>query len=148
MRKQTSEKVVSILLVEDNPADIRLTREAFKECHIKNQIYEVHNGQEALSFLRNETPYEDMPKPSLILLDLNLPKMHGHEVLKVIKSDKKLRRIPVVILTTSQSEDDILESYNAHANCYIPKPVGFEQFLETIQSIEEFWVNTGILPEQ
>lgn len=142
-----NDKAISILVVEDNPADIRLTREAFKECKLKNEIYEVHTGTEALAFLNNEGIYENKPKPSLILLDLNLPKMHGNEVLKIIKSDEKLKRIPVVILTSSQSEDDILESYNSYANCYIPKPVGFEQFVEAVKSIEEFWMTVGKLPD-
>lgn len=139
--------MITILLVEDNPADIRLTKEAFKECGIKNKIYDVNTGMEAMSFLKNEEEYKNMPKPSLILLDLNLPKLHGNEVLKMIKTDQQLKRIPVVILTSSQSEEDVLESYNSHANCYIPKPVGFEQFVDAVKAIENFWLNIGKLPE-
>ncbi len=147
MNVHISSKSVDILLVEDNLGDVRLTKEAFKECHIKYTLHVVHNGVEALRFLRKEGGYQDSPRPSLILLDLNLPKMNGREVLETIKTDSLLRRIPVVILTTSLAEDDIIHSYNMHANCYIPKPVSLDKFEDTVRAIEEFWLNVGELPE-
>lgn len=144
---KASKQNVDILLVEDNLGDVRLTQEAFKECNISDTLHVVHNGVEAMRFLRKEGEYQDRPRPSLILLDLNLPKMNGREVLEAIKTDQHLRRIPVVVLTTSQAEEDILHSYQMHANCYISKPVSLDSFENTIKAIEEFWLKVGVLPK-
>jgi two-component system, chemotaxis family, response regulator Rcp1 len=141
-------QAIRILLVEDNPGDVRLTLEAFKEGKVRNQISVVNDGVEALAFLRREGQYADAPRPDVILLDLNLPKKDGYEVLAEIKHDPGLRRIPVVILTTSEAERDILQTYYMHANCYITKPVDLEQFIIIIQSIESFWLNVVKLPAE
>lgn len=133
-------EVVDILLVEDNPGDVRLTREAMKEAKLRNQLHVVSDGVEALAFLRRQGPYANAVRPHLILLDLNLPRKDGREVLAEVKQDSDLRRIPVVILTTSEAEVDILKAYDLHANCYIAKPVDIEQFLTVVKSIEDFWV--------
>ncbi|HEY3378147.1 MAG TPA: response regulator [Armatimonadota bacterium] len=130
---------VEILLVEDNPGDIRLTMEALKEGKMSNRVHVAKDGVEALAFLRREGDNVDAPRPDLILLDLNLPRKDGREVLAVIKADDSLRRIPVVILTTSMAEQDILRTYDLHANCYITKPVDIDQFIRVVQSIEDFW---------
>jgi chemotaxis family two-component system response regulator Rcp1 len=132
--------------VEDNPGDVRLTKEALKEGKLLNQLTVVGDGVEALSFLRKEGIYADALQPELILLDLNLPKKDGREVLAEIKADPNLRRIPVVVLTTSSSEEDILKIYDLHANCYITKPVDLEQFMGVVKSIEDFWVSVVKLP--
>ncbi len=137
---------IQVLLVEDNPGDVRLTKEALKEGKLLNQLTVVGDGVEALSFLRKQGIYADAPQPELILLDLNLPKKDGREVLAEIKADPKLRRIPVVVLTTSSSEEDILKIYDLHANCYITKPVDLEQFMGVVKSIEDFWVSVVKLP--
>lgn len=137
---------IQVLLVEDNPGDVRLTKEALKEGKLLNQLTVVGDGVEALSFLRKEGMYADAPQPELILLDLNLPKKDGREVLAEIKADPNLRRIPVVVLTTSSSEEDILKIYDLHANCYITKPVDLEQFMGVVKSIEDFWVSVVKLP--
>lgn len=137
---------VNILLIEDNPGDVRLAQEAFKEGNINVNLDVTMDGVEALHFLRKSTPYEDSATPDLVLLDLNLPKKDGREVLSEIKADPKLRSIPVVILTTSSAEQDILNSYNLHVNCYLNKPVDFDQFFDIIQKIEDFWLRTAILP--
>ena len=137
---------VNVLLVEDNPGDVRLTQEAFKEAKMSIQLDVTMDGAEAIKFLRKEGEYEAAVTPDLILLDLNLPKKDGREVLKEIKTDDKLKRIPVVVLTTSNAEQDIMKSYNLHVNCYINKPVDFEKFFDIIQKIEEFWLTTAILP--
>jgi len=137
---------VEVLLVEDNPGDIRLTKEALKEGRLLNNVSVVADGVEALSFLRRQGKYAQAPKPDLILLDLNLPKKDGREVLAEIKADPNLRRIPVVVLTTSAAEEDILRTYDLHANCYITKPVDLEQFLRVVKSIEDFWVSIVKLP--
>ena len=137
---------IEILMVEDNPGDIRLTVEALKEAKVRNNLHTVEDGVEALAFLRREGRYAEAPRPDLVLLDLNLPKMNGREVLAVIKEDPDLRRIPVVILTVSQAEQDIVKSYNLHANCYITKPVDLDQFLEVVKSIENFWLTIVKLP--
>ena len=137
---------IQVLLVEDNPGDVRLTKEALKEGKLLNQLTVVGDGVEALSFLRKEGIYADALQPELILLDLNLPKKDGREVLAEIKADPNLRRIPVVVLTTSSSEEDILKIYDLHANCYITKPVDLEQFMGVGKSIEEFWVSVVKLP--
>jgi chemotaxis family two-component system response regulator Rcp1 len=137
---------IQVLLVEDNPGDVRLTKEALKEGKLLNQLTVVGDGVEALSFLRRQGIYADAPQPELILLDLNLPKKDGREVLAEIKADPNLRRIPVVVLTTSSSEEDILKIYDLHANCYITKPVDLEQFMGVVKSIEDFWVSVVKLP--
>ena len=141
-------KAIEILLVEDNPGDIRLTMEAFKEGKVRNNLNIVEDGEEAMTFLRQEGKYNDAPRPDLILLDLNLPKKDGREVLLDIKNDEKLKTIPVVILTTSKAEEDILKTYNLHANCYINKPVDFDQFINVIKTIEVFWLSVVMLPPQ
>jgi chemotaxis family two-component system response regulator Rcp1 len=137
---------IQVLLVEDNPGDVRLTKEALKEGKLLNQLSVVGDGVEALSFLRKEGKYVDALQPELILLDLNLPKKDGREVLAEIKADPNLRRIPVVVLTTSSAEEDILKIYDLHANCYITKPVDLEQFMGVVKSIEDFWVSVVKLP--
>ena len=137
---------INILLVEDNPGDVRLTVEALKEGRVRNQLSVVSDGVEALAFLRNQGPYTDAPRPDLMLLDLNLPRKDGREVLAEIKDDPNLRRIPVVVLTTSEAEADVLKSYALHANCYITKPVDLEQFINVIGTIEDFWLTIVKLP--
>jgi CheY-like chemotaxis protein len=139
---------VEILLVEDNPGDVRLTLEAVKEAKMRNNISVAIDGVEALAFLRHEGKYAEAPHPDLILLDLNLPRLDGREVLSEIKKDPKLRRIPVVVLTTSTAEQDILKSYDLHANCYITKPVDIDQFFHVVQSIESFWFTIVRLASQ
>jgi len=136
---------VNVLLIEDNPGDVRLTKEAFKEGNMSVNLSVVMDGVEATKYLTGDEKYADAVMPDLILLDLNLPKKDGREVLQEIKTNPKLLRIPVVILTTSNAEQDILHSYNLHANCYINKPVDFDKFFDVIQKIEEFWLSTAIL---
>ena len=131
---------IEILLVEDNPGDVRLTREALKDAKVRNNLHVTMDGVEALAFLRKEGAHRAVPRPDLILLDLNLPKKNGREVLEEIKQDPSLQHIPVVILTTSQAEQDVFESYRLRANAYVTKPVDLEQFLRVVQSIEEFWL--------
>jgi chemotaxis family two-component system response regulator Rcp1 len=142
----TDPSPIDILLVEDNPGDVRLTVEALKEGKVRNRLSVVEDGVEALAFLRQEGKYADAPRPDVILLDLNLPRKDGRAVLAEIKADESLRRIPVVVLTTSSSEQDILRSYDLHANCYITKPVDLEQFIEVVKGIEEFWLTIVKLP--
>jgi len=137
---------IEILMVEDNPGDVRLTVEALKEGKVRNNLHTVEDGVEALEFLRRKGRYAEAVRPDLILLDLNLPKKNGREVLAEIKEDPDLKRIPVVILTVSQAEQDIVKSYNLHANCYITKPVDLDQFLEMVKSIENFWLTVVMLP--
>ncbi|MCK9375811.1 MAG: response regulator [Syntrophobacterales bacterium] len=137
---------IEILMVEDNPGDVRLTVEALKEGKIRNNFNTVADGAEALAYLKRQGPYAEKSRPDLILLDLNLPKKSGPEVLAEIKEDPDLRRIPVVILTVSKAEQDILKTYNLHANCYITKPVELDQFLEVVKSIENFWLTVVMLP--
>ncbi len=137
---------IEILLVEDNPGDVRLTKEALNEGKISNHLNVVEDGLEALAFLRREGMYIEAPRPDLILLDLLLPKKNGTEVLAEIKEDPELRRIPAVVLTTSKAEQDILKTYNLHANCYITKPIDLDQFLSVIKSIENFWLTVVMLP--
>lgn len=137
---------IEILLVEDNPGDVRLTMEVLKEGKVRNKLYTVKDGEEALFFLRREGKYADASKPDLILLDLNLPKKDGREILEIIKSDDEFKRIPVIVLTTSSTEEDILRSYNLHANCYITKPVDLDQFIAVVRTIEEFWLSIVKLP--
>jgi CheY-like chemotaxis protein len=140
--------LIEILLVEDNPGDVRLTQEALKEDKILNNLHIAKDGIEAISFLRREGIYADAVRPDLILLDLNLPKKDGREVLMDIKNDEELRRIPVVVLTTSRTKEDIVRTYDCHANCYITKPVDFEQFINVIKSIENFWLSVVKLPNK
>jgi two-component system, chemotaxis family, response regulator Rcp1 len=140
-------KPVEILLVEDNPGDVRLTREALKEAKVINNLTVLKDGVEALAFLRQQGAYGGAAIPHLILLDLNLPKKDGREVLAEIKADEKLKRIPVVVLTTSQDEQDVFKSYNLHANCYVTKPVDLEQFMTVVKSIEDFWLGIVMLPK-
>lgn len=141
-------KPIDILLVEDHPGDVRLTQEALREGKLKNNLYVTRDGTEALDFLYNRGKYADARRPDLILLDLSLPKKDGREVLAEIKSDNDLKRIPVVILTTSTDEDDILRSYEVHANCYITKPVDLGQFMRVVKSIEDFWLSIVKLPPE
>jgi CheY-like chemotaxis protein len=137
---------VEILLVEDNPGDVRLTIEALKEGKVQNNLHVAADGVEALAFLRRQDEHADAPRPDLILLDLNLPRKDGRELLAEIKEDPHLRRIPVVILTTSKAEEDILKTYDLHANCYITKPVDLDQFITVVKSIEDFWLTVVKLP--
>ena len=139
-------KIVEILLVEDSPGDIRLTQEALKESKISNNLHVVMDGEEAIAFLKKEGKFSEKPRPDLILLDLNLPKKDGREVLAEIKKDEDLKRIPVVVLTISEAEEDVLKSYNLYANCYITKPVDLNQFIKVILSIENFWFTIVKLP--
>jgi CheY-like chemotaxis protein len=139
---------IELLLVEDSEPDVRLTIEALREAKVKNRLWVVEDGVEALDFLRRQGPHADAPRPDLILLDLNLPRKDGRQVLKEVKSDDSLKRIPVVILTTSKSEEDVLRAYNLHANCYITKPVDFNRFMEVVKSIETFWLTVVRLPDE
>lgn len=141
-------KPVEILLVEDSPADIRLTQEALKGSKIRNHLHIVTDGEEAMDFLQGRGNYAGMPRPDIILLDLNLPRKNGHEVLKEIKEDSEMRRIPVVILTTSDDEHDVLKSYDLYANCYITKPLSLERFGYIVQHIEDFWLSIVRLPPE
>jgi CheY-like chemotaxis protein len=147
MPHQKPGQPIEILLVEDNPGDVRLTQEAFKEGKVSNKLSVASDGVEALAFLRRDGKYADAPRPDVILLDLNLPKKDGREVLAEIKDDPDLRLIPVVVLTTSLAEQDILKSYNLHANCYITKPVDLERFITVVKSIETFWLSVVKLPQ-
>ncbi|HZV63504.1 MAG TPA: response regulator [Telluria sp.] len=137
---------IEILMVEDNPGDVRLTQEALKEAKVSNTLHVVEDGVAALDFLYRRGAYGAVPRPDLILLDLNLPRKNGREVLEEIKQDAQLKTIPVVILTTSQAEQDVLRAYSLHANCYISKPVDFLQFTAIIRTIEEFWLTIVTLP--
>ncbi len=137
---------VEILLVEDNPGDVRLTREALREGKVYNNLHWAKDGVEALEFLRQEGAHAKAPRPDIILLDLNLPKKDGREVLLSIKNDDRFKQIPVVVLTTSEAEEDVLRSYELHANCYITKPVDLEKFITVVQSIDRFWLTIVTLP--
>ena len=137
---------VDVLLVEDNPGDVRLTVEALKESKFYVNLHVAKDGEEALEFLRGQGRFADSRRPDLVLLDLNLPKKDGREVLGEIKADPELQRIPVVVLTTSQAEEDILRTYNLHANCYVTKPVDLEQFIRVVHSISDFWLTIVRLP--
>lgn len=139
-------RVVDILLVEDDPGDVELTREGLAEGKMPAQLHTVDDGIKALRFLRREQPYGDAVRPDIILLDLNLPRMDGRETLKEIKADARLRSIPVVVLTTSEAEIDILTCYDLGASCYIAKPVGFDEFMKVIRSLEEFWFTVVKMP--
>jgi chemotaxis family two-component system response regulator Rcp1 len=139
---------IEVLLVEDSPGDVRLTREAFKDAKVHINLHVASDGAKAMAFLRREGEDASAPRPDLILLDLNLPKKDGREVLEEIKEDPRLKSIPVVILTTSSSEADVLRSYQLHANCYITKPVGLEGFLTVVKSIDSFWLSVVNLPRE
>ena len=145
---QNNGRPIEILLVEDSPGDVRLTQEVFKDTKIRNTLHVVGDGVEAMAFLRREGKYTSMPRPDLILLDLNLPRKDGREVLKEIKGDENLKTIPVVILTISKDEQDILKTYRLHANCYITKPVDFDQFIKVVEQIEGFWLTIVKLPRE
>lgn len=138
---------VEILLVEDNPADVRLTKEALKEGKINNNLYVAMDGVEAIDFLRKNGKHGNAPSVDLVLLDLNLPKKDGREVLAEIKADPDLMHIPVVVMTTSKAEEDIIKSYNLHANCYVVKPLDLDKFIEVVKAIEDFWVSIVTLPK-
>ena len=146
MTECTGCEIVDVLLVEDDPGDILMTKEAFEHHKIQNKLHVVTDGEQALQFLRQTGDYADAPRPGLILLDLNLPRRSGHEVLADLKEDPGLRVIPVVILTTSQAEEDILRSYSLHANAYVSKPVDFERFMDVIRQIDSFFVTVVKLP--
>jgi len=148
MSNKINGKPVEILLVEDNSGDVRLTQEALKDSKLNNNLYVVNDGLEALAFLRREGKHAKTPRPDLILLDLNLPKKNGRDVLDEIKEDPELKRIPVVVLTTSKAEEDIIRTYNSHANCYITKPIDFEQFITVVKKIEDFWFTIVKLPPE
>jgi CheY-like chemotaxis protein len=139
-------KTIEILLVEDNPGDVRLTREAFKEGKLLNNLTVISDGVEALAYLRQQGEYTNATRPDLILLDLNLPRKDGREVLTEIKADQNLKTIPVVVLTTSSAQEDVTSAYSNHANCYITKPVDLDQFLKVVHSIENFWLSLVKLP--
>jgi chemotaxis family two-component system response regulator Rcp1 len=139
-------RAIEILMVEDNPGDVRLTREALKDHKIWNELHVVEDGAAALDFLYRRPPYEQAPRPDLMLLDLNLPRKDGREVLAAVKSDDSLKTIPVVILTTSQAEEDVVRAYKLNANCYVTKPVDFTQFTRIVQAIEHFWLSVVTLP--
>ncbi len=138
---------VEILLVEDNPGDVRLTIEALREGKVRNHLNVATDGVEAMAFLHRDGKYTDAVRPDLILLDLNLPRKDGRQVLAEIKADKALRTIPVVVLTTSKADEDIIRSYNLHANCYVTKPVDLDQFITVVKSIEDFWLTIVALPK-
>jgi CheY-like chemotaxis protein len=147
MQRTKTGRPVQILLVEDNPGDVGLTLEALKEATLPNKLTVVKNGADALSLLRRQGQHAGAARPDLILLDLNLPKKDGRKVLAEIKGDDNLKRIPVVVLTTSEDEQDVLESYNLHANCYIVKPLDLDRFITVVKSIEDFWLRIVVLPK-
>lgn len=146
MSNEMRRQPIEILMVEDNPGDVRLTEEALKENKVHNNLHVVEDGEDAMAFLRQEGEFAGAPRPDLILLDLNLPRKDGREVLEEIKADRVLKRIPVVILTTSSADEDIVRSYELHANCYITKPVDLDQFITVVKSIEGFWFQIVRLP--
>jgi CheY-like chemotaxis protein len=145
---RATSRPVEVLLVEDNPGDVRLTQEALKEGRVMVNLTVAADGVEAMEVLNRKGPYKDKPRPDLILLDLNLPKKNGREVLLEIKADAELRRIPVIVMTTSKAEQDIHRAYNLNANCYITKPVDLDEFLHVVRSIEDFWLTIVTLPKQ
>jgi chemotaxis family two-component system response regulator Rcp1 len=146
MSVNVSERNIEILVVEDSPSDVRLLQEAFREIELEHCLNVVGNGEEGLAFLKQEGIYQHAPRPDLILLDLNLPRMNGREFLAEIKGSSEFRRIPVVVMTSSGAEEDIIRSYDLHANCFITKPVDLDQFIKIIQSIEQFWLTIVKLP--
>jgi CheY-like chemotaxis protein len=139
-------RAIEVLLVEDDPGDVLMTKEAFEDYKLQNTLYVVNDGAEAMDFLRRQGEHADAPRPDLVLLDLNLPRMDGREVLQAIKSDPALASIPVVILTTSEAEEDVLRSYSLHANAYVTKPVDFERFIQVVRQIDDFFVSVVRLP--
>lgn len=139
MKEEATSELVQILLVEDNPGDVRLTRESLRECKVLNKLHVVDDGVKALAFLRRAGEYASVQRPNVIILDLNLPRKDGREVLDEIKADPDLRRIPVVVLTSSEAEQDIVKEYNLHANCYITKPLLLHQFMKMVKGLEDFW---------
>lgn len=146
--RQFRPEPAQILLVEDNPGDVRLTEEAFKQGRIENDLYVVSDGNEALDFLYRRDEYADAPRPDLILLDLNLPRKDGEEVLEELKADSELRSIPVIVLTSSRAEEDVVRSYELHANAYLTKPVDPDDFIETVRAFEKFWFSVVRLPPE
>ena len=146
MTQPQSGRQIEVLLVEDDPGDVLMTREAFQDYKVRNQLHVVTDGTEAMAFLRRAGSYADAPRPDLVLLDLNLPRMDGREVLQEIKSDPELSSIPVVVLTTSEAEEDVLRSYTLHANAYVTKPVDFERFISVVRQIDDFFVTVVRLP--
>jgi len=146
MEEEMYYKSVEILLVEDNDGDARLAMEAMRDSKIRNNLHHVHDGEEAMEYLRRQGAFAKAKRPDLIILDLNLPKKDGREVLAEIKQDESLKRIPVVILTVSNAEEDILKTYNLHANCFITKPIGLAQFMKVVHSIQDFWLSIVKLP--
>jgi two-component system response regulator len=148
MNVASSETAIQLLLVEDDPGDVLMTREALAEAKVLHNLHVVDNGESAVSFLRQEGEYADAPRPDLIFLDLNLPRLGGRDVLAIVKSDESLRRIPVVILTTSDAEDDIVHSYDLHANAYVTKPVDFTSFLSAVRQIDDFFLSVARLPSK
>ena len=142
------EREIQVLLVEDDPGDVLMTREAFEDYKLRNTLHVVNDGEQAMAFLRREGEYAGHPRPDLVLLDLNLPRMDGREVLEAIKSDAELSSIPVVVLTTSEAEDDVLRSYSLHANAYVTKPVDFERFINVVRQIDDFFVTVVRLPRR
>ena len=144
--KKSDGRPIEILLVEDSPSDTDLTIEALKDFKVRNNVSVVEDGVQALQFLRREAPYAEAPRPDMIMLDLNLPRKDGREVLAEIKADENLKTIPIVVLTTSRAEQDVLRAYQLNANCYINKPVDFNQFLDVVRSIESFWLFVVTLP--
>jgi CheY-like chemotaxis protein len=143
-----AEREIQVLLVEDDPGDVLMTREAFEDYKVHNQLHVVNDGEQAMAFLRQEGEYAALPRPDLVLLDLNLPRMDGRQVLDAIKSDPELSSIPVVVLTTSEAEDDVLRSYSLHANAYVTKPVDFERFIDVVRQIDDFFVSVVRLPRR
>ncbi len=137
---------IEILLVEDNPGDVRLAKEALKENKVSNNVHVVEDGESAMEFLRKQNKYQNVPRPDLVLLDLNLPKKDGREVLAEIKADHDLKRIPVVMLTISKAEEDIIRAYDSHVNCYITKPIDLDQFIKVVRTVEDFWLTIVKLP--
>ena len=148
MTQFEGERPIEVLLVEDDPGDVMMTREAFHDYKLHNELHVVSDGAEAMAFLRQEGEYAGRPRPDLVLLDLNLPRMDGRQVLEAIKSDPELASIPVVVLTTSENEDDVLRSYSLHANAYVTKPVDFQRFIEVVRQIDDFFVTVVRLPRR
>lgn len=148
MTKDRLGSPIDILLIEDNPGDIRLTQEALKDSKVSNELSVAHDGREAWEMLKGTNGHENTPVPDLILLDLNMPRMDGRELLDRMKNDDELKQIPVVVLTTSEAEEDVLKSYQLHANCYVSKPVGLGEFLKVVKSIDQFWLSVVRLPSQ
>ncbi|MGI0484192.1 response regulator [Pantanalinema rosaneae CENA516] len=148
MNSRNVARPIEILLVEDNPGDIRLTQEVLKEGKIHNHLNVVEDGEKAIAFLQRTAPYDQAPHPDLVLLDLNLPRRNGLEVLQIIKSNPLLKHIPVIVFTTSQAEEDIISAYSLYANCYITKPIDLGQFINSVKSIENFWLTIVKLPSE